>query len=308
MASVLTQLIERNILKRGEYPVWLQNAIHYETIMGSIAYGVNEDTSDFDVYAVCIPPKQMLFPHLAGHIPGFGKQPEIFNNWQKHHIDDPDAEGGRGRNYDFSVYSIVQFFQKCAECNPNMVDALFTPRRCVLYTSPVGELIRENRHLFLHKGAWHRFKGYAYQQMHKMQSMKREGKRAATVEKYGYDIKFAYHVVRLMDEVEQILNEQTLDLERAREQLKSIRRGEWAKEKIIEFFNDREKQLEEAYQKSPLPYKPDYNKLQELLLQCLEIAYDDVRQIVHVENEAALAIEKIQDVLNEYLRKAKANG
>lgn len=169
MASVVAQLIERNILKRGDYPIFMQNAVHYETIMGSIAYGVNEDTSDFDIYGVCIPPKDVIFPHLAGHILGFGRKgPPKFENWQKHHIQDPDAEGGKGREYDLNIYSIVQYFQLCMDCNPNMIDSLFTPHRCVLHLSSVGELMRSNRHLFLHKGAWHRFKGYAYSSLHKL--------------------------------------------------------------------------------------------------------------------------------------------
>lgn len=301
MASVVAQLIKRGILKRGDYPVFMQNAVHYETIMGSIAYGVNEDTSDFDIYGVCVPPKDIIFPHLAGCIPGFGKKkPPEFNNWQKHHIQDPEAEGGKGREYDLSIYSIVQYFQKCMDCNPNMIDSLFTPRRCVLYSSSVGELIRSNRHLFLHKGAWHRFKGYAYQQANKMKSMNREGKRAALVEQYGYDIKFAYHVVRLMSEVEQILVEGTLDLERNREQLKSIRRGEWTKEQIEQYFTDKERQLEELCLTSELPKFPDEAKIKEVLMQCLEIVYDDIGQVVQIEDTATIALREISEVLRKY--------
>lgn len=300
MASTVSQLIKRGILKRGDYPTFLEGAIHYETIMGSIAYSVNEDTSDFDVYGVFIPPKSMLFPHLNGHIPGFGKEPPSCNNWQKHHLFDQDAEGGKGRSYDLNFYSIVQYFQLCMDCNPNMIDSLFTARNCVLYTSSVGEIIRDNRQLFLHKGAWHRFKGYAYQQVHKMQSMKREGKRAELVEKYGYDIKFAYHVIRLMDEIEQIMSEQTLTLGRNKEQLKSVRRGEWAKEQIIEYFNHKEKQLEDLYLKSDLPKYPDENKIKEVLLQCLEIAYDDVRDIVKIEDQATVVVREIIEVIKKH--------
>ena len=47
-------------------------------------------------------------------------------------------------------------------------------------------------------------------------------KRQASVEEYGYDIKFGYHVVRLMLEVEQIMIEGDLDLLRNTDQLLSI--------------------------------------------------------------------------------------
>ena len=49
---------------------------------------------------------------------------------------------------------------------------------------------------------------------------------------HGYDTKFAYHVVRLIGEVEQILVEQDVDLQRDRELLKAIRRGEWTEERL----------------------------------------------------------------------------
>lgn len=44
--------------------------------MGSIAYGVFADQSDRDIYGFCILPKEDVFPHLAGEIPGFG-QPKM---------------------------------------------------------------------------------------------------------------------------------------------------------------------------------------------------------------------------------------
>ena len=50
--------------------------------------------------------------------------------------------------------------------------------------------------------------------------------REKDIVKHGYSTKFAYHIVRLLNEVEQILTEHDLDLERNREQLKSIRRGD----------------------------------------------------------------------------------
>ena len=39
--------------------------------------------------------------------------------------------------------------------------------------------------------------------MHKMRTKEPEGKRRAIIEEFGFDVKFAYHVVRLLNEVEQ---------------------------------------------------------------------------------------------------------
>lgn len=115
-----------------------------------------------------------------------------------------------------------------------------------------------------------------------------------------YDLKKAYHVVRLMGEIEQILMEGTLELDRNREQLKSIRRGEWTKEGIEQYFTDKERQLEELYLTSELPKQPDEAKIKEVLLQCLEIAYDDVGDIVHVADKEGMALKEILEVIQRH--------
>lgn len=298
MPSTFDQLRDKGIIK--DYPRFLRSNVHYETIMGSIAYGVNEDTSDFDVYGFAIPPKGILFPHLEGYIPGFGTKPPEFGQFQQHHLMDPQAEGGKGREYDLNIYNIVKYFDLCMGCNPNMIDSLFTPRRCVLHTTIVGERVRENRKLFLSKLCWHKFKGYAYAQVKKMKSQNRTGKRAEVVEKYGYDLKFAYHVVRLMCEVEQILEEGDLDLERNREQLKSIRRGEWTLEEIEQYFARKEVSLEELYSKSDLPHKPRETEIKDLLVSCLESSLDGIGEAVNVPDRAIAAMKEIQAIAERF--------
>jgi predicted nucleotidyltransferase len=267
MTSTVKALSRKGLVKA---PSFLPDTVQYETIMGSMAYGVSTDASDMDVYGFCIPPKEMVFPHLAGEIPGFGRQLQRFDVWQQHHVLVTDALGGKGRSYDLSIYSMVRYFQLCMENNPNMLDSLFTPDNCVLHMTPVAQMVRENRKLFLHKGVWHKFKGYAYAQVHKLKNKEPEGKRKELVDKYGYDVKFAYHVVRLLNEVEQLLTEGDLDLQRNREQLKSIRRGEWSENDVLDYFTRKEKELESAYTNSKLPHSPDEKRIKQLLLNCLE--------------------------------------
>lgn len=268
-------------------PSWLPDNLCFETIMGSDAYGVSSGASDADVYGIVLPPKDLVFPHLAGEIPGFGRQLKRFENWQQHHIET------LGKSWDFQVYSIVQFFHLAMENNPNIIDALFTPRRCVLSSTPIGERIRESRKLFLHKGAWHKFKGYAYSQLHKIKSKEPTGKRAELVAKFGYDVKFAYHVVRLLLEVEMILAEQDLDLERHREQLKAIRRGEWTEEQLREWAGSKERDLESLYASSPLRHTPDEDAIKGVLLSCLEMHYGDLSAAVTKTGIAETTLHQI---------------
>lgn len=272
-------------------PSWLADNLCYETIMGSDSYGVSSGDSDKDVYGVCFPPLHLTFPHLGGEIIGFGRQLKRFENWQEHHV------MALGEEWDFQVYSIVQYFNLAMENNPNILDSLFTPRRCVLSSTQVGELIREHRRDFLHKGSWHKLKGYAYSQLNKIKTKTAVGKRADLIDKYGYDVKFAYHVVRLLLEAEMILAEHDLDLERHREQLKAIRRGEWKIEQLNNWAQDKEKDLEKLYSTSTLRHTPDEPLIKSLLINCLEQHYGNLDKAVVVEGKAEQILRQIHNLI-----------
>jgi predicted nucleotidyltransferase len=292
MPSTIQQLAARGLISP---PSFLPGNVHYETMTGSIAYGVSGDASDCDVYGFCIPPKDWIFPHLRGEIEGFGRQKKRFEQYQQHHIADAEA----GKQYDLAIYSIVKYFSLCMENNPNMIDSLFTPQFCVLHITRVGNMVRERRRLFLHKGSWHKFKGYAYSQLHKMstKSPNAGSRRAAVVEQYGFDVKFAYHVVRLLSEIEQILTEHDLDLMRNREQLKAIRRGEVGEDWIRNWASEKEMQLEAAYSDSKLRYGPDETAIKELLLNCLEEHYGSLEGAIEIEDQAIKALRQIQEIV-----------
>ncbi len=293
--STLQRLADRGLIRP---PKWLPGNVQYETIMGSTAYGVSSDSSDVDVYGWAVPRKEDVFPHLRGEVPGFGARARRFEQYQEHHVVDRDALGGRGRVYDLTIFGVVKFFSLAMENNPNIIDSLFTPTTCVLHCTKVGNLVRENRRLFLHKGAWPKFKGYAYSQLHKIAIKRPRGKRAELVAEHGFDTKFAYHVVRLIGEVEQILMEGDVDLQRNNEQLKAVRRGEWTEERLRQWFADKESHLERAYAESTLRATPDEPRLKALLLDCLEEHYGSLAGCVVDPDRAAAALRNIQAELD----------
>ncbi len=292
--NVIERLHKLGLIKPPPYVV---GGTMYLTIMGSVAYGVSGDTSDMDVYGFCIPPKDIIFPHLGGHIQGFGTHPPKFEQFQQHHILDKEAR----KEYDVSVYNIIKYFQLVMDNNPNMVDSLFTPPNCVLISSKVSDHIRDNRKVFLNKKCWHSFKGYAYSQMHKMRIKEPDvnSKRYESIQKYGYDVKFAYHVVRLLNEVEQLMIEQDLDLQRNNEQLKSIRRGEWTMDQIEQYFVDKEKSLEEVYQKSTLPHSPREADVKKILLECLEERFGSLDGMLQTEDHYRLILRQVQKLVEK---------
>ena len=254
-------------------PRWLPDNVHLEVLHGSIAYGYANNTSDRDIYGICIPPKDLIFPHLAGNIPGFGRQILHFEQYIQHGLHDPHDP--QDRTIDLTIMSIVKFFQLAMDNNPNILDLLFAPHHCILHITRVGQMIREKRKMFLHKGCWHKFKGYAYSQMKNMKDKSPQpcSNRAEDIAQYGYDTKYAAHLVRLLDEVEQILTTGDLELGRNAEQLKAIRRGEVPEEKIYEIFNLKEKCLEQVYQDSKIPWGPDEPAIKQLLIKRIALAH-----------------------------------
>jgi hypothetical protein len=185
------------------------------------------------------------------------------------------------------------------ECNPNMIDSLFTPEWAVQHSTQVGNILRDNRKKFLHQGVCDKFKGYAYSQVHKMQTKEAQPgtKRAALREKFGFDVKFAYHVVRLLNEAEQILLEGDLDLQRNREQLKSIRRGEWTMQQILDYFEQKRVDLEGIRARSSLPPAPDEDTIRDLLLQCLEAHYGSLDKCIAVPGRAESLLRQIRELI-----------
>jgi len=298
MPSIVSQLTKRGLIRP---PTWLPDNILFEGIQGSNAYGVAVDESDFDMIGFCVPPKDLVFPHLAGQIEGFGRQKKRFTSWQQHHVFDQDARGGKGRQYDFCVYNIVHFFDLAMDNNPNLIASLFLPVECIVHNSLVGNMIREKRHVFLHKGCWHKFKGYAYSQLSKMETKSPEAgsRRSASIEEHGYDTKFAYHLVRLLLEVEQILTTGDLDLQRNAEELKSIRRGEWTVQQVKDFFVAKEKGLEKVYEECDiLPWGPREDEIKQLLLDCLEEHYSTLEGCVVTSMTPILALREIAEIID----------
>lgn len=240
--------------------------VNYEVRMGSIAYGASLDASDVDVNAISTPPLDIIYPNRTGYISGFGDAPPHFHNFQQHHID------FNGSQYDATVYGIVRTFQLASECNPNILDMLWVADDCVLYSDVVGDYIREHRKLFLHKGAFHRFRGYAHAQVKRLHT----STRTDLIEKFGYDTKSSYHILRLALQCKQILEEGDMDISRNGELLKAIRRGEWTLDELMEEFKNIEVELTELYASSSLQAYPNMKKLRDVLLDCIEMTHGTI--------------------------------
>lgn len=292
MASIVKSLSDKKLIT----PAAFVHNTHYEVIMGSFAYGCSSDMSDVDIYAFCVPPKSIVFPHSQGYIYGFGSKPQNFEQYQHHHIEDPS---NKETTYDVTVYNIIKYFDLCMDNNPNMIDSLFVPVRCIIHESNLGNHVRTNRKLFLSKHAMHKFIGYSYNQLNKLKNKTYEhSKRKEVIEKYGFDVKHAYHVRRLIGEAEQILLYGDIDLEADKDALKAIRRGDVPLDDIVEYFQTKEKYLHELYRTSTaVPHKPNEAAIKQILVDCLEMEYGSIDNMIRkddsVYGQAISGIKKL---------------
>jgi len=290
MASAVKRLLNQGKITP---PYWLESNLHLEVIMGSRAYGCNDpEKSDYDIRGVFTPPKVMAFPATDGLVVGYDQIPEC-GHWNESHIKDQDGK----REYDFDIHNITKFLYLAEANNPNQIDLLFAHESQIKHCTQVGRMLLDSRRLFLSKLCWKRFRGYASDQFHKLKEKQPEGKRKELVETFGYDVKFAYHCLRLLRECEMILTEGDLDLYRGNEEYKAIRKGEWPLEVLEREFYARREGIEKVYHQSALPEKPDHSKVRELLLQCLEHHYGSLSRVVMRPDAAYVALRDIDAVL-----------
>jgi predicted nucleotidyltransferase len=295
MASLTYKLEKQGLITP---PSFLVDNIHYEVIMGSEAYGCNDiSKSDKDIYGFCVPPKRVVFPHTNGVVLGFDRDSyEKFEQYQQHHI-----KYDTNKEADISIYNIVTYFRLVADCNPNMLDSLFVDRECIIHISQLGEMVRESRKLFLHKGLWFKYKGYAMSQSHKIKTKNPIATRKDIMEEQGssYDRKFAYHLVRLLLECEQLLEHGDMDLRLHKEHYKAIRRGDFTKEEVLEFASEKEKHLEKLFENCKLPERAREPEIKQLLINCLEHHFGSLEKCLENPDQNLVLLRQIKELVRK---------
>ncbi len=136
---------------------------------------------------------------------------------------------------------------------------------------------------------------------HKMFKAGMDGsKRFESRKTHNVDVKFLYHIIRLLSQAEQILMEEDLDLQEKgrREHMKAIRKGEVSEDDIRKWASDKEKQLEKLYVESKLPHSPDQAKIQALLESCLEEHYGSLEDCIVHEDAAVRALREVMEILD----------
>lgn len=126
---------------------WLKENTIFLTRSGSHAYGTNIEGSDEDFCGVAIAP----INYYLGNLNKF----EVME-----HKGNPDIK----------IFDIKKFFELAGQCNPNIIELLFTDESAWVIANPFWHGIYKHRQHFLSKEARDRFTGYAISQLNRIKT------------------------------------------------------------------------------------------------------------------------------------------
>lgn len=241
------------------------------TEIGSTMHGVSDPSTgdDVDEMGICIePPEQVL---------GLG------NFEQYEYRSQPvNARSGPG-DIDRTIYSLRKWVKLCAAGNPTVLMPLFADEHLhTRFANWAGKDLRAHKDLFLSKQAGHKFLGYLDGQRQRYMDPNRVDSKHASrpelIEQFGWDTKTGYHALRLAIQGKQVMDHQNIIvpmLDDTRTFLLKVRAGGYTKENVIAMLDEVFiPQLKAATERSSLPEKPDYQKINDWLVQTYQDFWD----------------------------------
>jgi len=126
--------------------------IIFQGVLGSHAYGINIEGSDEDIGGVAlIPDKDYYIGNKSfGQLDSFKDE--------------------NGNKIDKVIYNFEKIIKLASDCNPNIMDYLFLPDKCIQICKPEWQRVLENRDMFISKKARFTFSGYAYSQLSRIKN------------------------------------------------------------------------------------------------------------------------------------------
>lgn len=237
---------------------------------GSIAHGTyvpNSDPNsidDKDAMVFCVPP----LDHFYG-LAEYGSRGTV------EVVRDP---------WDIVVYEARKAVRLLAQGNPNVLSMLWLPENLYIKRTPAGEILLANRQAFVGKHVYRSFTGYAVAQMRKMEQGVYKGymgdKRRSLVERFGFDTRNASHLIRLLRQGIEFLNDGELYVQRHdATELVAIKRGEWPLERVKRVAEHLFRRAEDAYDRCLLPTAPDRAEVNRLCVEVVATALDNRAQL-----------------------------
>jgi len=213
----------------------LYDFVIYRCVIGSRAYGLDEDASDTDRRGVYMPPADM-------HWSLYGVPEQL---------EDPATQ---------EIYwEMRKFLVLALKANPNVLECLYTP--IVEHAAPLAQEMLAMRDSFLSKVVYQTYNGYVMSQFKKLQADLRN--------KGQVKWKHVMHLIRLLLSGIDVLKDGLVSVEVGihREQLLAIKRGQMPWDDIDRWRVSLHREFDAAATTTRLPDRPDYAKANALLLK-----------------------------------------
>lgn len=178
----------------------------------------------------------------------------------------PEGERSGPGDIDLTLYSLRKYMRLATNGNPTVLALLYAPDAAVHTMTPLGERLRKIRPHIVSQRAGQRFLGYLDGQRNRMLGIgprqNRVPNRPELVERYGYDVKYASHALRLGLQGCQLLRDGFLSLPMRPRDLDlamMVKRGEVPQEAALSMIDSVRDRLAGRLEKSQtvLPPEPD---------------------------------------------------
>lgn len=239
----------------GDASVALSGEI-LRSVVGSGVHGIAiEGTDDHDEMGVYVAPPSFVLgveEHREDYV--WRTQPE-------------GVRSGHG-DIDLILYSLKKYLRLAINGNPTVILPLFAPEESLIVVTPLGEELRSLRSAFLSQQTVERFLGYMQSQHERMlgQSKRNVPNRPELIERYGWDVKYGSHALRLAYQGFEIASTGALTLplpDEQRERVLAVKRGEVARDdvstQIANLEADVRTLLDEG--RTPLPPPADHTAI-----------------------------------------------
>ena len=245
-------------------------------IGGSELHGAKlEGTDDTDWYGVYIEP-----PELALGIDS-----------DEHFVFTTGGERG-GNNpgdVDVCLYSLNKWAHLAAKGNPSVLHFMFAQPE---FQTFAWAQLWMKRDAFLAKSHLNQFLGYANAQLQRLfnQRGQKDCHRPFLEEQYGYDTKYAMHIIRLLGEAKELLETGTITMPRPNvEELRAIRMGKYELNELRGWVDQLEREALAAKGKSTLPEKVDRKAISRLIAAAYRNHWEwrDAHPVCESKTEAA---------------------
>ena len=214
----------------------LYDFVIYRCVVGSKAFGLDDENSDTDLRGIYLPPADV-------HWSLFGVPEQLENK---------DTEE--------CYWELKKFLTLALKANPNILECLFTP--LVEYQSELAAELLSIRQIFLSKLVYQTYNGYVMSQFKKLE----QDLRTAGTVKW----KHAMHLIRLLVQGIEILREADLIVRATAEhrpKLLAIKNAELEWREVNDWRVSLHREFDEAFAKTNLPENPDYKRANEFLIR-----------------------------------------